>query len=138
MFDPEADLNVIQARLIGDAPLLDYLGLAGATNLTKAKHILKRNQWDDLAGTDKRLNLYFRSARMSVNEVISVQVLQVDCHVPMKEDVVAYRVQKRVKELLHRYEVNKRVLHFSGQLGELPSMPGFFCAGSRYIFYTTI
>jgi len=61
-------------------------------------------------------------------------VLQVDCHVPATQDYIAYRVLERVYTLLHRKKLNKRYIFFDGQLGELPTMQGFFCAGSRFEF----
>jgi hypothetical protein len=115
------------------------LGLTGQTDLEIAKHIIKRSQWDDLTTNEKRLCIYFRpSRRARLDEVTTEEVMQIDCHVPAKQDYIAYRVQKQVRNLLHGYEFSGRRLYFDGQLGELPSMPGFFCAGSRYKFYAII
>jgi hypothetical protein len=116
--------------------ILEALGLTGASDLEIAKHILKRSVWDDLATNEKRLNVYFRPSRRVRNEIVSEEVLQVDCHVPAKQDYSAYRIQARVRQLLHNWEVNGKQLCFSGQLGELSSMTGFICVGSRYYFYT--
>ncbi len=119
-----------------DAKILEALGLTAATELEIARHILKRSVWDDLATNERRLNVYFRPSRSLRNEVVIEEVIQVDCHVPTKQDYLAYRVQARVREILHGYTINGKQLYFNGQLGELPSMPGFICAGSRYRFYS--
>lgn len=121
-----------------DAELLEALGLTGAPLLEIAKHIIKRSQWDDLATNEKRLCFYFRPSRRVRNEIITEEVLQIDCHVPAKQDYIAYRVQKRIRSLLHNKQIGNRLFYFDGQLGELPSMPGFICVGSRYCFYAVI
>jgi hypothetical protein len=123
--------------LSGDATILNALELTGQTSLEKARHIIKRGQWDDLTTNEKRLCIYFRPSRMTrLSEMVTEEVMQIDCHVPAKQDYLAYRVQKQVRTLLHGYEYSGKRLCFYGQLGELPSMPGFFCAGSRYYFYS--
>ena len=114
------------------------MGLTGATALEIAKHIIKRSQWDDLTTNEKRLCIYFRPSRRARIDITTEEVMQIDCHVPAKQDYIAYRVQKQVRNLLHGFEFSGRRLYFDGQLGELPSMPGFFCAGSRYRFYSII
>jgi len=117
-----------------DEPLLELLGLKDADAVTKAKRIIKRSQWTDLATSEKRLCVYFLPDRRMRNESFKQSVLQVDCHVPAIQDYIAYRVLERVFTLLHRKRLNKRYIHFDGQLGELPTMQGFFCAGSRFEF----
>lgn len=134
MFNPDSDLTTISILLRKDASLLELLGLSGADQLTIAKRIIKRSQWTDLATSEKRLCIYFLPDRRLRNESFKQSVLQVDCHVPAVQDYIAYRVLERVFELLHRKRINKRYIFFDGQLGELPSMPGFFCAGSRFEF----
>lgn len=117
---------------------MEALGLTGAVLLEIAKHIIKRSQWDDLTTSEKRLCIYFRPSRSARIDIITEEILQIDCHVPAKQDYLAYRAQKQVRTLLHNYEFSGRRLYFDGQLGELPSMPGFICVGSRYRFYSII
>jgi hypothetical protein len=117
-----------------DEPLLELLNLKGADAVTIAKRIIKRSQWSDLATSERRLCVYFLPDRRMRNESFKQSVLQVDCHVPATQDYIAYRVLERVYTLLHRKKLNKRYIFFDGQLGELPTMQGFFCAGSRFEF----
>ena len=139
LFDPDNDITNVWKRLKNDSALLTLLGLTTEkSDLEIAKHIIKRSQWDDLAGTEKRVCVYFRPSRRAGLDIVTEEVLQIDCHVPAKQDYVAYQVQKQIRSLLHNYEVSGRIFYFDGQLGELPSMPGFFCAGSRYRFYSLI
>lgn len=134
MFNPDSDLTTISLMMRKDEPLLELLGLKDADAVTKAKRIIKRSQWTDLATSEKRLCVYFLPDRRMRNESFKQSVLQVDCHVPAIQDYIAYRVLERVFTLLHRKRLNKRYIHFDGQLGELPTMQGFFCAGSRFEF----
>jgi hypothetical protein len=136
LFDPENDLNQAWRLLSGDAAILEAMGLTGAPPLEIAKRIIKRSQWDDLVTNEKRLCIYFRPSRSTGNEITTEEVLQIDCHVPAKQDYLAYRVQGRVRKILHNYETGGKRFLFDGQLGELPSMPGFICVGSRYCFYS--
>jgi hypothetical protein len=118
---------------------LEGLGLKEDSPIPdKAERILKRSIYEGLAGSAKRLNLYFRPSRLTRNEIVTNEILQIDVHVPATQDYSAYRVQKRVRELLHKKQVGTMLLHFDGQLGELPSMQGFVCVGSRYSFYRVI
>ncbi len=134
MFNPDSDLTTISLMMRKDESLLELLGLKDADAVTKAKRIIKRSQWTDLATSEKRLCVYFLPDRRMRNESFKQSVLQVDCHVPAIQDYIAYRVLERVFTLLHRKRLNKRYIHFDGQLGELPTMQGFFCAGSRFEF----
>ena len=134
LFNPDSDLTTISLMMRKDEPLLELLGLKDADAVTKAKRIIKRSQWTDLATSEKRLCVYFLPDRRMRNESFKQSVLQVDCHVPAIQDYIAYRVLERVFTLLHRKRLNKRYIHFDGQLGELPTMQGFFCAGSRFEF----
>jgi hypothetical protein len=103
-----------------------------------AKRIIKRSSYEGLTGSDKRLCIYFRPSRRGRNQIISEEVLQVDCHVPAAQDFIAYRVIQRVKELLHEKSVGSQAPYYDGHLGELPTMSGFFCAGIRFNYYTPI
>jgi len=137
-FDPEKDIKLIQIRIAKDPVILNLMGLEGAATEKVASRIIKRSQWDDLAGNLSRICISFRPSMQSRNQVISGEILQIDCHVPAKDDYIAYRIQGRIKELIHNFEVNARKYYFYGQLGELPTMDGFFCVGSRFVFYVTI
>jgi hypothetical protein len=114
------------------------MGLTGKTKVEIGEQIIKRNIWDELTEGEKRICVYFRPSRLTVNEIVAQEIIQLDCHVPSKEEYVAYQVQAQAKKLLHKKQVNGRYLYFIGQLGELPSMPGFVCVGGRYSFYATI
>lgn len=138
MYSPESDLSVIWRRLAQDDDLKEILGLTGATNKEIAERIIKRSRWDDLIEGVRRVNVFFRPSRVSRNQIINEHVLQVDVHVPAREDYLANRAQERVYRLLHKFAVNNRRLYFDGQLGDLPTTVGFFCAGSRYVYYPTI
>lgn len=132
-------MTAIQTLFVKDKQILEGLGLTlDSPDLDKYKRIIKRSIYEGLATSDRRLNLYFRPSRATRNEIITNEILQVDVHVPATQDYYAYRVQKRVRELLHEKQVGTMILHFDGQLGELPSMQGFICVGSRYSFYRVI
>ena len=130
----------MQTLFVYDKGIIEGLGLTMDSPVVpdRAKRILKRSIYEGLAGNERRLNLYFRPSRPSRNEIITNEILQIDVHVPATQDYFAYRVQKRVKELLHRKQVGTMLLHFDGQLGELPSMQGFLRVGSRYNFYRVV
>ncbi|MFA5637230.1 MAG: hypothetical protein WC977_15140, partial [Anaerovoracaceae bacterium] len=102
MFNPDSDLTTISLMMRKDEPLLELLGLKDADAVTKAKRIIKRSQWTDLATSEKRLCVYFLPDRRMRNESFKQSVLQVDCHVPAIQDYIAYRVLERVFTLLHR------------------------------------
>jgi len=103
--------------------------------VARASHIIKRSSWTDLAGSEKRLCLYFRPSRRTGNRIVIEEILQVDCHVPASEDYKARQIIRRVKELLYNKEMGGRIYEFEGQLGELPTAEGFYCAGARFVFY---
>ena len=138
MFNPSKDLTEIQKILIYDSEILELMGLSTATNVEKAKRIIKRSKYDDLATNEIRLCIFFLPARPTRNIVIHEEVIQIDCHVPYSYDYKAYDIQARIFKLLQRKKVNKRYLESEGQLGELSTMAGFFCAGSRYQFNRTV
>lgn len=134
MFNPSSDLTVIQKLLIADANILGLLNLTSATQLEKTKKIIRESRWYDLAGSERRLCFYFVPARPMRNESFNKEVIEFDCHVPAGYGYFAYQVQERIYTLLQKQKVNNRYLYFEGQLGELPTMSGFFCCGSRFIF----
>ena len=137
-FTPSADLNAIQRLIIQNAKILELLDLTGKPNIEIAKRIIKRSQWNDLATNEKRLCIYFVPDRPTKNESFLQSVVQIDIHVPAIHDFKAWEIQEHVKKLLHKKKINKRYTYFNGQLGELPTMQGFFCCGSRFKFYRTI
>lgn len=138
MFNPSKDLTEVQRILINDSKILELMGLSTATNVEKAKRIIKRSKYDDLATNEIRLCIFFLPARPTRNVVIHEEVIQIDCHVPYSYDYKAYDIQARIFKLLQRKKVNKRYLESEGQLGELSTMAGFFCAGNRYKFNRTV
>lgn len=135
MFDPEADLNRVHSLVFNDSEILSSLGLSEATAAEKARSIIKRDAWDDLVGSDRRINIYYRPSRTNRNEIVFTEVLQLDVHVPAVEDYLAYRIQKRLNTLINKLKAGTREYIFDGQLGGLSTMPGFFCVGSRYKFH---
>jgi len=134
MFNPSSDLSAIQTILNTDATILSLLDLTRKSDVEITKRIIKRSKWDDLANNDRRLCMFFRPARKVQNLEFNEEVLELDCHVPATLDYVAYKVNERAYLLLHKTKVNNRYLYFDGQLGELPTMPSFFCAGSKYLY----
>jgi hypothetical protein len=135
LFEPENDINAVQKLFIEDSELLEILGLSSATSLEKSQKIIKRSQWDDLANNEKQLCVYFKPSRTARNRIVTNELLQVDIHVPAKQDYLAYRAIARVEKLLFNQEINNRIYEFEGQLGELPTLAGFFCVGARFSFY---
>jgi len=138
LFNPSSDLSAVQTILNTDATILSLLDLIGKSDVEITKRIIKRSKWDDLANNDRRLCIFFRPARKVRNLEFNEEVLELDCHVPATLDYIAYQVNEQAHALLHKKKVNNRYLYFDGQLGELSTMPSFFCAGSRYIFYRKI
>ena len=134
LFNPSSDLTAVQSKFIADPTILSLLALTGKTQVEIAKKIIKRSRWDDLVTNERRLCNYFRPARKLGNLKFNEEVLEIDCHVPATLDYIAYQVQEMVFLLLNEKKVNNRYLYFDGQLGELPTMSGFFCVGSRYCF----
>ena len=134
LFNPSKDLKAIQDIFKADATILNLLKLTGKSQAETVKKIIRKSQWDNLATGERRLCVYFRPARRTSNQSFTEDVIQVDCHVPAADGIFAYQVLERVQELLHEKKINNRYLYYDGQLGELPTMPGFFCCGSRYVF----
>jgi hypothetical protein len=137
-FTPNLDKNVIWRRIRYDPTILSLMGLTGKSDLEIAKAIIKRSQYEDIATSQKRMCIYFRPSRTTGYDLWTENVLQVDVHVPSTHDYIAEQIQERVKVLLHRFIVNNRQLQFDGQLGELATMPGFVCIGSRFNYFATI
>lgn len=164
MYNPSQDLAAIQAILKSDSSVLTLLDLSGqklidkanayitekkkgnpsftmsvekASELVIAKNIIKRSQWNDLVD-EKRLCVYFLPARKVRNESFFEEVLEIDCHVPATEDFKSWQVQEHVFKLLHKQKVNNRYLYADPPLGELATISGFFCSGTRFKFYRNL
>jgi hypothetical protein len=139
VFNPEGDLGFIQNLMMTDATILSEMNLTSATPVEVIKHILKRSLWNDLVTGEIRMCIHLKpSQNHGMTSNISQDVLQVDVHVPALQDFMAYRIQKRVKELLHRTQNDGKIFFFNGMLGELPTLTNFICTGSRYRFFTSI
>lgn len=138
MYTPSSDLTSVQDILKVDAIILNLIDLTGKTEVEIIKRIIKRSQWNDLANDDKRLCVYPVPSRRTPNDSFHEAVLQVDCHVPASLDYIAWQVQEKVVKLLHKQKINNKYLQAEPALGELPTMPGFFCCGTRFKYYHTI
>lgn len=161
MFNPSSDLTAIQNLLMEDIKTLEFLDLTGSAMVKRvsdyklknptntlpteriekiiiSQTIIKRSQWSDLVTSDKRLCIYFVPSRPTRNESFIEEGIMVDVHVPINQDHKAWEIQERVKIILHNTRINKRYTKFYGQLGELSTVQGFFCCGSRYRFYRSI
>lgn len=138
LYNPSKDLTAVQNILVADSTILSLLNLSSASQLEKLKRIIRESTWNDLASNERRLCVYFRPSRKPRNIAFREEVLQVDCHVPAGSGFFAYQVLERVHVLLHGKKVNCRYLESDGQLGELPTMSGFFCCGGRYTFNRVI
>lgn len=137
-FTPSQDLNAIQRLIIQDKEIMDLMDLTGKPNPEIAKRIIKRSQWDGLATNEKRICIYFIPDRRSRNESFRESIIEIDVHVPATHDFKAWQIQERIKLLLHKKRINQRYTYFEGSLGELPTMPSFFCCGSRFKFYRIV
>lgn len=159
MYTPDGDLTAAWNILGSDLTILSLLDLTGDALIKRAnayiarrpdkplaaaqeviisQSIIKRSTWDDLASSDKRLCVYFVPARRTKNESFYEDILEFDCHVPASEDYKAWQVQERIFKLFHKQKLNNRYLYAEPPLGELPTMPGFFCCGTRFTFYRAI
>ncbi|HEX2925852.1 MAG TPA: hypothetical protein VHP38_06290 [Ruminiclostridium sp.] len=138
MYNPSQDLTAVQTILISNPTILFLLELTEASPVQVAKRIIKRSQWNDLANSDKRLCVFFLPARKVRNESFFEEVMEIDCHVPASEDYMAWQVQEQVFKMLHKKKVNNRYLYAEPPLGELPTVSGFFCCGSRFKFYRNL
>ena len=132
-------MNLTDAEILAQAQKMvsdgRAINLEVAKLLIRQSKIITRSQWDNLVTAERRLCLYFRPSRTAKNRIVTNELLQVDVHVPAKQDYLAYRAIARVEKLLYDQEVNNRIYEFEGQLGELPTMTGFVCVGARFSFY---
>lgn len=138
MFNPNDDKDAIYNILIADSVLMGLLGLTGATTTKIATQVIKRNEWEGLINNEKRLNIYFRPALKTYNDITTRPIVQIDCHVPAKEDYIAEKVMARVVYLLNDKHINKFRLYLYGYLGTLQTLSGFYCSGVRFYYYKVI
>jgi hypothetical protein len=159
MFNPSKDLVSIQDALMKDTTILSLMDLTGdaltkrvndyiaenpdatlesASEIIISESIIKSSQWSDLAKGEERLCVYFAPSRRTANEDLSEEILEVDCHVPA---VIGYKANKiigRTVDLLNRKSIQGRYLKYYGYLGELSTMPDFYCCGCRFNFYNPL
>lgn len=138
MIDPEATLNAVQRLMIEDPEIINHMNLTNATIIEKAKSIIKRSQYNDIANSNSRLCIYIRPSRRVRNQICTEGVLQIDCHVPVSRDMYAYKIIKRVNKLLHNQVVGGRKIYYDGELGDLPTALNYFCVGIRFNFHATV
>lgn len=138
MIDQKAILNAVQAAMINDTTILACLQLSTASIVEKAQGIIKRSQYNDLANTKSRMCIYFKPSRPNYRNQMTIEsVLEIDVHVPVSRDMFAYDALKRAHELLHDKVFAHHRLYLDGQLGDLPTATGYFCAGARFSFFAT-
>lgn len=138
LYDIEGDLTFIQNILKADVTILSLLDLTGATPVNIAKRIIKRSQWNDLVGSDKRLSIYPLPARTTRSEVLFEQMIEIACHVPSSEDYKSRQVIAKVVNIMNSTRIKGRYLKVRGLPGELTTMPGFYCFGCRFGYYDPI
>lgn len=138
MYDPEMDLNWLWRTLRDSNEVLEAMGLTNADNLTIAKRIIKKSNYSDLASGERRLCIFLLPSRPAINNLITPEMIEIDCHVPDNDHMSAYRVLRTVHKALHSQMVNGKQILYAGQLGELATAPGYFCAGMRFKYHGTI
>jgi len=139
MFNPAKDLNWVWKTVSGNTGVLSAMGLVGATTLKIAKQIIKTSKYDDLAKEgERRLCIYFLPSRPRINNLRTPEMIQLECHVPHRESMKAYETIGAVHTALQGKLINGKVFEYAGQLGELATAPGYFCAGIRYKYHGSI
>lgn len=134
----EKDIDKLQSIIKADATILSLLDLTNKSQVEIAKRIIKRSKWDDLASSEKRLCMYFCPSRLTRNDILFEEMIQIDCHLPASLDYVARRTIDRVVNLINNKQINGRYLKFKGSLGELPTAPGFYCCGVRFGYFNPV
>lgn len=138
MFDPVGDLNWTWRTIKEKAGVLVAMGLTEADDLTIAKRIIKTSNYDDLANSERRLCIFLLPSRPRINNLRTPEMIQIDCHVPFRESMKAYEIIAAVHEALQGRRINGKVYEYAGQLGELATAPGYFCAGIRYKYHGSV
>ncbi|HHV03450.1 MAG TPA: hypothetical protein GXX64_06020 [Bacteroidales bacterium] len=128
LLDLYRDITEVWRVIRNDDEILKLMDLTGANPVEIAKRIIKRSQWDGLID-GKRICIYYRPFRMGVNDIIREQIIEIDVHVPTIKEGDAYRIQNRVKELIHDRVINGRRFYLEMPLGELAWINSFtrFC-----------
>lgn len=137
LLDLYQDITEIWRIIRNDDQILTLMGLDKSDSIEIASRIIKRSQWDGLID-GKRICIYWRPFRMCKNELARESIIEVDVHVPIKEEGTAYRIQNRVKELIHDQVINGRRFYLEMPLGELATAQGFMCVGLRFRSYTLV
>lgn len=133
MFDPDADISAIWDVLANDTEILSLVGWD--SKKPKSELIYKGNEIPSKLDSN-RICLYFAPSRRTRNQIVSEEVIQIDCHSPKPE--ITRKMVKRVNDLINRKTLNGRHLWFSGQLGDLTTAKGYSCAGVRFRYSTVV
>lgn len=137
LIDHENDLKAFQTACMNDGAVLTSLGLSSASHVEKSKHIIRRS-YTSTTLTAPGLRIFFRPGRTSFNQAITGDVLHIEAHVRESEDLKAWQIVKRVRQMFHGKRIGGRVWYFEASLGELPTASGFYCAGCRFVDYKPI
>jgi hypothetical protein len=138
LYVPSTDLPAVQNILKADATILSLMNLTDKSEAEIMKKIIGRSQWTDLADNNRRLCVYPVPFRRTPNMSFFEGIFEVDCHVPATLDYIAWQIQEKVFALIHDQKINNKYFYAEPPLGELPTMQGFFCCGTRFRFYHTI
>ena len=133
MFDPDADISAIWEVLANDTKILSLVEWVNGK--PKSELIYKGNEIPSKLDSN-RICLYFAPSRRTRNQIVSEEVIQIDCHSPRPE--TTRQMVKRVAELVNRETLNGRQLWFAGQLGDLTTAKGYSCAGVRFRYSTVV
>gem|GEM_PF-6148239 len=77
------DMRYIWHQIRYNNEVLAGLGLTGASSVEIANTIIKRKvSPDQLASGSKRLCIYFVPSRKGLIEIVSENLVQIDCHIP--------------------------------------------------------
>lgn len=136
MFNPAANLHAIWRVLANDAEILRLLELENAPPAEVRKRITQRMDWYDIPQGHRRLNIFYVPSRRARVDIMSQEMVEINCHTPIDASHDAWEVLGRAVKLLNGRLFNGiHKLHFEGQLGELPTTSGYFCAGARFSWF---
>jgi hypothetical protein len=136
-YDIDGDLNAIQDILINNTEILTLMGLSSATHADIVKRIIKRSKYGDLANGEIRLCIFFAPSRGTSVNVMSEEVIEIDCHVPDTLDYKARQIIGKIVNILFDKKVNGHYMKCKGQLGELPTVTNYYCHGVKLGYYRT-
>lgn len=137
-YKPDADLNDIRGVIASNPEILAEMGLADADTEVVNDAIIKTNRYYDLAEGQKRLCLFSRPSRAGGMDITSEMLLDVLCHVPNIAPDSARKIVGLVWESVGKKQINGKILHWGGELGELPTAPGFYCYGLRLTYIRVV